>query len=153
MPVKRGLERVASLYAIMERMRSIEVQAAHGAVKDVLCSSAIAAAIRASQIEDGRDALATGRRDAWQVAETTCGVIDRRMERLQQVRTEREAALAEASTIHRASRLEMEQMERMVEKIRAQALVNRSRRAQGDADDRFASRSAWLEMQRVQGFE
>ena len=153
MAVQRGLERLALLYAMMERMRSIEVQAANTAVEDVVCSTAIAATIREGQIADGRDALSTGRRDAWQVAETTRGVMDRRIDGLQQVRAEREAVLGDASRAHRQSRLEMEQMERMVEKTRAQLVACESRRAQGDSDDRFASRLAWLETQRAQDSE
>jgi len=47
----------------------------------------------------------------------------------------------------------MEQMERMVEKTRAQLVACESRRAQGDSDDRFASRLAWLERQRAQDSE
>ena len=153
MAVQRGLGRLATLYAMMERMRSMEVQVALGAVEDVMCSAAIAATIRAGQIEDARDALATGRREAWQVAETTRGVLDRRIDRLQTERAECEAALAEASRVHRASRLDMEQMQRMVDRTRTQTMLEESRRVQGESDDRFASRSAWMEVQRVQESE
>ena len=153
MAAHKGVARLASLAVTMERMRSLEVQVARGAVDDVMCSAAIAATIRESQLSDGRDALATGRREAWQVAETTRGVMDRRIERLQQLRAEREAILAEATRVHRVSRLEMDQMERMVEKSRAQAGMEETRRTQAAADDRFASRSAWMETQREQDAE
>lgn len=153
MALHRGLERIASLYRMMERIHAIEVQNANGAVEDLLCAVAIATTMRASQIEDARDALATGWREGWQVAETTRGVIDRRMDQLHQIRAEREAELAEASRVHNESRLEMEQMERVVEKTRALAAVVESRRVQADSDDRFASRSAWLWMQRLQDSE
>lgn len=150
MAAQRGLERLASLYTMMDRMRSLEVQLANDAVEDALCSSAIATTIRESQIEDGRDALATGRPEAWRVAETTRGLMDRRIELLRKVRTECEAVLAEASRVHRASRLQMEQMKCLVEKTRTLTLLHESRRAQSAADDRFASRSAWMKLQRVQ---
>ena len=153
MAAQKGLARLASLYAMIERMRSADVQMANGAVEAVVCAEAIAATIRDSQVADGRAALATGCREAWQVAETTLGVTDRRIERLQQVRAEREADLAEAARAHRVSRLEMEQMERIVEKARLQERMEESRRIQSTSDDRFASRSIWMETQRVQDAE
>jgi len=149
MAAHKGLARLASLYAMMERVRSVAVQVASSAVDDAMCAEAIAATIRKSQIADGRDALATGCREAWQVAETTRGVMDRRIEGLQQLRAAREADLAEASRAHRASRLEMEQMERVVEKARAQAGIEEGRRMQSAADDRFASRTIWMETRQV----
>ena len=153
MQAQKGLVRIASLYAMLERMRSVEVLIANGAVEDVLCAEAIAATIRENQIADGRDALARECREDWQVAETTLRVIDLRIDRLQQVRAEREADLAEAARALRASRLEMEQMERIVEKTRLQARLEESRRTQATADDRFASRSIWMERRQVRDNE
>jgi hypothetical protein len=108
-----------------------------------VCAASIAKVVRESQVADARAAMATGQREAWQVAETTRGVVEARMARLARVRIEREAALDEAVSTHRASRLDMEQMESVVERRRAMAMLEAGRRAQMESDDRFASRRAW----------
>ena len=149
----KALARLAALYAMMERMRSVEVQVANVAVENVTCSAAIAAAVRASQVSHGREALETGRREAWQVAETTRAALEGRIERLQRVRVECEAALAEAESAHRTTRLDLEQVESILDKTRTQLASRESRRTQAAADDRFASRSAWLQAQRLQDSE
>jgi len=143
MAAHKGVARLASLYATLERMRSVELRAAATAVEDVACAAAIAATVRGSQIENARAAMATGRRDEWQVAETMRSVLEVRMKRLAVLRAEREADLDAAVAAHRASRLEMEQMERVVERRQAMTRLEDGRRAQAESDDRFASRRSW----------
>jgi hypothetical protein len=143
MAARKGVARLASLYGMMERMRSLELRVAAGAVDDVVCSAAIAATVRESQIAEARAAMASGRREDWQVAETTRGVIEARMVRLAALRAEREAALERAVAEHQVSRLNMEQMDRVVGRARAQMSAEEDRRVQAESDDRFASRRAW----------
>ncbi len=143
MAAQKGVARLASLYGMIERMRSVELRAAAGEVEDVACSAAIAATVRESQIADARAAIATGCREDWQVAETTRGVVEARIVRLATMRAEREAALAKAAQRHRMSRLTMEQMDSVVDRARMQEAIQEDRRSQAESDDRFASRRAW----------
>jgi hypothetical protein len=143
MAARKGVARLASLYGMMERMRSVELRVAAVAVADVVCSAAVAATLRESQIADARAAMATGCREEWQVAETTRGVIETRMVRLAALRVECQDALDEAVAVHRVSRMNMEQMNRVLERSRAELMGDESRRAQAESDDRFAARLAW----------
>jgi len=153
MAAQKSFARLATLYAMMERMRSVELRVAAGAVEDVVCSAAIAATVRENQIADGRVAMASGRRDEWQVAQTARAVVEARMVRLATLRAEREIALEKAVQMHRASRLKMEQMDRVVDRTRTHLSLEESRRSQAESDDRFASRRAWLQMQPVDDSE
>lgn len=144
MATQKGVVRLASLYTMMERMRSVELRVAAGAVEDVAYSAAIAATARESQIADARAAMSTGRREEWQVAETTRAVVEARIVRLAKLQAEREIILADAALRHRMSRLNMEQMDRIVDRTRSQEGVLEDRRLQAESDDRFASRLAWM---------
>ena len=144
MATQKGVVRLASLYTMMERMRSVELRVAAGAVEDVAYSAAIAATARESQIADARAAMSTGRREEWQVAETTRAVVEARIVRLAKLQAEREIILADAALRHRMSRLNMEQMDRVVDRNRTQAGRREERRLQAESDDRFASRRAWM---------
>ncbi len=48
-----------------------------------------------------------------------------------------------AQTTHKASRLQSEQVGRVIERLRQVQLEEDGRRAQADMDDRFAARAAW----------
>jgi hypothetical protein len=153
MAAQKSVARLALLYGMMERMRSVELRVAAGAVEDVACSAAIARKVRENQIAEGRAAMANGRREAWQVAETTRGVNEARIVRLAMLRAEREIILEQAVQVHRASRLNMEQMDRVVDRARTQAEMENGRRLQAESDDRFASRRAWLQTRQVDDSE
>ncbi len=139
----KSLRRIAKVYGLVERMHSLELRVAADALNDVLCATAVAAATRYQQASSAREALVLGRREEWAVAEVTRTVEEIRMTRLAELRTQREAKVAEAAVVHRASRLQMEQMERVVERKRAVAAIDEGRKTQAMADDRFASRAAW----------
>jgi hypothetical protein len=149
MAAKKGVARLASLYGMMEQMRSVELRTAASAVEDVVCSAAIAATVRESQITEARTAMATGHREDWQVAETARSVVEARIVRLATIRAERESAMEEAALRHRVSRLAMEQMDRVVDRARLQEAMQEGRRSQAESDDRFASRRAWMQRQQV----
>ena len=146
MAATKSLARIAKVYGLVERMRSLELRMAADAVSEVEFAAAVAAATRYNQVAGARAALVAGNREEWSVAEVTLRVEEIRMQRLAELRVKREAKLAEAVSLHRESRLEMEQMERVVELKRAAAAIEEGRRTQAMADDRFASRSAWKRM-------
>ena len=149
MAAQKGIARLATLYGTIERMRSLELLVAAEAVDDVACSAAIAATVRRGQVADARAAMASGRREEWQVAETTRSVVEARIMRLNALRKERETTLAEASERHRISRMNMEQMDRAAERKRTLDAMQEDRSSQAESDDRFASRRAWMCMRTV----
>jgi len=143
MATRGGLRRLATLYGMVEQMRSLELRVAAGAVDDVVCASAIEALVHRGQVDGGRAAMAAGDREEWSVAETTREVVEARIERLAKLRVVREVKLDEARDAHKTSRLKVEQMERVVERARAEAALVEDRKTQAVADDRFAARGAW----------
>ena len=145
MAAQKSVARLATLYGMIERMRSVELSIAAGAVQDAACAAAIASTTRAGHIDNGRSAMATGQREEWQVAETSRGVVETRIVRLATVRKECEGTLLDAEVRHHASRMDMERMHRVVEVARTRAAMREDRRAQSESDDRFASRRAWMQ--------
>jgi len=140
----KRLARIAKVYGLVERMHSLELRMASDAVNDVACAAAVAAATSYQQTVSARAALVSGNREEWSVAEVTRSVEEIRMQRLAELKVQREEKLMEATQTHRASRMQMEQMERVVERKRAIAAIDEGRRTQAMADDRFASRAAWM---------
>lgn len=153
MAARKGIDRLASLYGMMEQIRSVELRAATIAVEDAACSTTIALTLRESQIASAREAMATGRREEWQISETARVAVEARIDQLAKTRTDRENARAEAHQIHRQSRLDMEQMERVVAQARVQVAIEVTRRTQAESDDRFASRRAWSRTRRIMNSE
>ena len=145
---RKGLTRLASLYGMVEQMRSLELRVAASAVDDVVLVASIEAAIRQSKIFGARAALAAGDREEWQMAETTREGVEARIERLANLRVERETRREEAALAHSTSRVEMEQLDRVVEQQRDRLALEEARRAQAESDDRYAARLAWA--QRIQ---
>jgi hypothetical protein len=133
------------VYDLVERMHSLELRVASDAVQEVEFAAAVAAATSYRQAAAAREALVSGNREEWSVAEVTRGVEEIRMQRLAELRLRRERQHAEAVETHRASKRRTEQMERVVERKRASAAIDDGRRDQAAADDRFASRSAWAQ--------
>lgn len=146
MAVKSSAVRLATLYATIERMRSVELRMAESAVDEALCAAAIAAAVRESQQGNLRDALASGLREEWRIAETAGAANDIRIARLAALRATQETARDEAVMRHRLSRVELEQMDSVVERRRKGETTQQARKEQASSDDRFASRRAWERM-------
>lgn len=146
MAARKGLSRLTIAYSRMEQMRSLERRVAAGAVDEVACREAIATAAREGHLYAARTAMAVGDREEWTIAETTRGAVEGSIERLAALRVAREETLAEAVAEHRASRLQLEQMERLLERRRTADAVEDGRRQQMGADDRYAARMAWGRM-------
>jgi hypothetical protein len=138
-----GLERLAALYTMVERMHSLAVRVAAEAVEDVACRVEIETAVHRGNLAAGRNALAEGRPEERLIEETAGGLAEVRLERLAELRGRREAVLEEAVTMHRRAYLETEQMARLVKRRRERQALEEGRKEQAEADDRFASRGAW----------
>lgn len=146
MAAKSSAMRLAALYSTVERIRSLELRMAESEVDDAVRAAAIAAAIRDSQKANLRDALAAGQRDEWRIAETAASANEIRIARLAALRVKQEAARDEALVRHRLSRLQVEQMESLVERRRERESREVTLQEQAASDDRFASRRAWERM-------
>ena len=146
MAVKKAEVRLASLYAVMERIRSAELRDSMIAVDGVACSAAVAKASREERISAGRTAMAAGSRADWEIAETTRGVVETQMIHLAKLRREREAALSVTAAEYRLSRLSKEQMDRVVEQRRLREATKDDKQSQAELDDRFASRRVWMNL-------
>jgi hypothetical protein len=142
----KGAERVAKLYALVERLRAVELKVAAGDVDEAACRIAMAIVHRETEVGNARDAIASGLRDEWHVAETTRKRLESRLRRLAELRAEREAVLGEAAARHRASQLNKDQIEGVLARQKHSAVVESGRRTQIESDDRFASREAWKRM-------
>jgi hypothetical protein len=140
-----GIARLAGLYGMVERMRSLELRAAAGNLDEVASAQTMQAAVHRSEVSGSRAAFASGDREQWKVAETARALLEIRMARLNKLRAEREVKLDQAAQAYNRSRVRMEQMDRVVERERERLACEAARRAQAEADDRFASRRAWSE--------
>ena len=60
------------------------------------------------------------------------------------MRVEREGAREQARVAYQESRLEMEQMESVVERARGREELEAGRRRQAEMDDRYLARRAWV---------
>jgi hypothetical protein len=141
-----GAARLARLYRKVEQMRSVERRVAAMHLDDVEVAASMARSAWERELGGGRAALARGDREGWTVAELAGLRLTANLERLAQLRVKREVVLLEAAERHDESRLKMEQVEKLVERRRAEAALEAGRREQAGADDRFGSRLAWVRL-------
>ncbi len=139
----RGWKRLATVYGLVEQMRSVELRAAAGAVEAVEAALRLEAAKLTGQGARGGKAFADGDGVDWAVGETTREYAVARMERLREMKAEREEVLDAAMAAHRASRVQVEQIESVLERAARTAAEEETRRAQAVADDRYAGQQ-WL---------
>ena len=153
MTMPKGLARVVAVYSRMEQMRSLERRMAADAADEIVCKETIAAAARDGYHDAAREAMGAGDREEWAVAVTARGAVEGRIQRLAELRAEREEMLAECVVAHRASRLQLEQMERLLARRRAADAIEDGRRQQLGADDRYAACMASAQTVKVRDTE
>ena len=146
MRLKR-LKRLAALYGVVERMRSIELRVKTAAVIEAEQAIEAQRVVMRSAGFDRREALMNGDRLGWSLAETQREIAGWKRERLERIRVEREALRSDAREEYSASRLKSEQMKGVVDSAAARVEVEEGRRAQGAADDRFLARRVWMKGQ------
>lgn len=142
-----GWRRIAQVYALVEQMRSAELGLAHGAVLEAERALSFESEVCARKGGAGRGALMLGDRSAWALAEAQRGAALIRMQRLGQIRAEREVLREHAAETHRKSRLDEQQVECAIERARQQERREEERRLQAVADDRYLARREWMRMQ------
>lgn len=140
---RRGWKRLATVYGLVEQMRSAELRLAAVAVTEVEQALEVEAAALASGAARGRGAFVGGDGVDFAVAETTREFAEVRIERLGAMKVEREEIFDAAAVAYDASRLRLEQMKSVIERAGRMASSEESRRAQAEADDRHAGQG-WL---------
>jgi len=139
------LKRLASLYASVEEMHSVELKRTTAAVREA--QEAIVSEDHALQLirGGGRSALQTGDCVGWMMAETLQETAARRRQELEQLRLKREELNDAAREQYVASRVKKEQMQRIFNDIEVQMEIEEGRRTQAALDDRFAARRRWTD--------
>jgi hypothetical protein len=139
------LQRLMNLYTAVEQMHSTELQRLTTAVRETQQAIAVEQSVAQTARIDGREALATGDRVGWMMAETQQETAGWRTQRLEEIRVERQELNDAAREQYVASRLRKEQMKRVFEEMEARAEVEEGRRAQSISDDLFLSRRRWTD--------
>jgi len=143
---KKMFMRLAKLYGLVEEARSAEMRRAAGLVVEV--DQAIATqdtSIWASHAA-GRNALFQNDQLGWKQAEAGVLLAGSARSQLADIREERIESHASASQQYQTSRIQSEQMSRLLEDATMAADTVELRRTQAAADDRYLSRRRWTEM-------
>jgi hypothetical protein len=145
-----GLKRLAVLYGAVEEMHSVDLQRKMSAVREA--QREIGAQHEAAQTAGlhGREALTTGDRMGWTMAETLRKTAGWKRQRLEEIRLARESLSDQAKEQYVASRLKSEQIKSVVEGVRERMESEEQRRMQAASDDRFLARLRWTGQQREQ---
>jgi hypothetical protein len=139
-----GLKRLAKLYGMVENLHAMQVRAAAGAVDEVERAAQQMSVVKRDEVSQGRAALARGSRVESMAVERTATANEVRRMLLERIRAERRLTHEVALDAHRMSRLELRQIEGIVERVERKQDVVTERRAQGTMDDRFLSRREWM---------
>jgi hypothetical protein len=146
-PRLKTLQRLATLYAAVEEMHSIELQRMTAAVRETQQAIGVEQEVARSARTDGRGALLTEDRVGWMMAESQQETAAWRRRRLEQIRAERERLNDAAREQYVACRMKREQMKRVLEGIGVRMDTEEGRRTQAASDDRFLARQRWTDAQ------
>jgi ribosomal protein S1 len=142
------LRRLVDLYAVVEEIHSTELQRMTAAVRETELAIVAEQHLAKSTRIDGRDALAIGDRVGWMMYETQQKTAAWRLQRIEQIRQEREQTNDAARQQYMASRLKREQMKQMFDEISARIKIAEGRQTQAASDDRFAARRRWTDVKK-----
>jgi heme exporter protein D len=140
------LKRLATLYGLVQDARSAEMRRAIGLLAEVEEAIATQESMLWMANAFGRGALEQGDRFGWKQAGTNATLAVWSCEQLETIREERDALSETAKQRYRESRIQAEQMSKLLEHASRQAELIEGRRTQSIADDRFLSRRRWVEM-------
>jgi hypothetical protein len=146
-PRLKTLQRLATLYAVVEEMHAIELQRMTAAVREAHQAIGVEQEVAQSARTDGRGALLSEDRVGWMMAESQQETAVWRRRRLELLRVEREELNDAAREQYVASRIRREQMKHVLEDIAAQLDTEEGRRTQAASDDRFLARRRWTDAQ------
>jgi hypothetical protein len=139
------LRRLAALYVAVEEMHSTELQRVTSAV--LRTKNAMEGeweAMRSARLE-GHEALAEGEQVNWVMSRARQESAGLRVQKLEEIRLQREELLHRAQEQYVASRLKREQIQRVFDDIEERMEIEEERRAQALSDDRFLARKRWTD--------
>lgn len=142
------LQRLVTLYAVVEEMHSVELQRMTAAVREAEQAIGVERNIAQIARRNEREALVSGDSFDRISAETQQEKAASRRGRIEDVRQEREELNEAAREQYVASRLKREQMKRVLDEIACRREIEENRRVQAASDDRFLARRRWSDMQR-----
>jgi hypothetical protein len=140
------LKRLATLYGLVQDARLAEMRSAMVLLAEVEEAIATQESMLWMANAFGRGALEQGDRFGWKQAGMHATLAVWSGERLEVIREERDALSETAKQRYRASRVQAEQMDKLLEHATRQAELIEGRRLQAITDDRFLSRRRWAEM-------
>ncbi|SNS44951.1 hypothetical protein SAMN05421770_1011021 [Granulicella rosea] len=143
----RGLERLAELYGMIERLRSLDLRTASAQVNEAASYVHLQREAGRREVESGRAAIAAGDRQGWAIAESELELTRIRQARAEELRRARAALRETAADAYRASRMRMEQMQSVARQASKQEQAEERRRTQAALDDRHLARSLWKKTQ------
>jgi hypothetical protein len=146
----KGLKRIASVYKLVEQIRSLELKMAADRALEVERAERMAADSLELQESFARTGLIIGDREQWAAGEVMRSASAARLQSLREVRRQREGVRIAAETAYRLSRVESSQVETAAARSAAVEELDRARRAQQAADDRFLSRREWMRLHEVE---
>jgi hypothetical protein len=141
------MQRLVTLYAVVEEMHSAELQRMTAAVREAEHAIGMEQKVAHAARADSRRALIAGDSVGWMMAETQQETAAWRRVRLEEIRLEREVLNEAARERYVASRLKRQQMKRVLENIAGRIEIEAGRRMQAASDDRFLARRRWRETQ------
>lgn len=137
------MERLAEVYEIVERMRSVEVRVAMGLLSE---TEGVCLEVRQTllcEVDRGRAALAAGDAAGRMISEAERRAHESRLELLVDLRRQRRTVFEVAQEAYSASRIEVEQVQRILDRAGKERELVEQRRVQAESDDRFASQQCW----------
>lgn len=139
------LQRLVKLYGVVERMRLLELEQTVAALRET--EEALSKQEKAQRIagSDGREALRISDTMSWSVAEMQGETAAWRRLQLNELRVSRTVERDALRRTYLASRLESEQVQHVLSEAIRHDEVERARREQAEADDRFLARRRWKE--------
>ena len=139
----KALQRLAALYNVLEHANGVTLDQARGALHEVEARirDREDAALRLSEL--GNAALREGELQEWLIDQSQIAFTQWNADALEALRREREAAMRQAAEVYQASRMQLEQMQSVVDEVRASVELEKERSEQRSSDDRYLSRQRW----------
>ena len=136
----RRLDRLLAIRRLSEELDRNALAMVLASVHEAESAIAEQEAMQAEAKQVGRRALTTGDRSEWLMADAQNEVAGWNRKRLETLREERAKAVPPAMEKFMESRLEHEQVKKLIENARQVAEIEGGRRAQAASDDWFLSR-------------
>lgn len=137
------LQRLTNIYEAVEGAHLVELKRTAAALREVEDAADAEMKNTHCAAHEGREALASGDRVGWAVADSQRRASGTKRRRLEAVHVERKRSTETAQEQYVASRRKSEQMQRLEARAVEQAAVHEEKKMQAATDDRFLARQRW----------